>query len=317
MNITSQKPRIIFFSSSDFGLPTLRLLVERGFVPILCITKPNRLIGRQQKEVENIIAQEAFKLSIPVIKPKTLRDQATLDHISQLKPNLGILVSYGKVLPDELLHIPTHGILNIHPSLLPLYRGPSPIQTAILNGDTKTGTTIMLLDQQIDHGPIVCQEEYSIKPNETSSELFTRLGNQGAELLVNCLMDFISGALIPKEQDHSKATFTKIILAEDGHLDSSFTTQEAWNRFRALRDEPGCFIRIINLKNLHIKILECRPDFAMHNLAPGTLYSQGKKLFFSFSDGALQLISLQKAGGKVISANDFINGNQNSITTLP
>ena len=214
--------------------------------------------------------------------------------IEKLKPDLVIVASYGKIIPKEILEIPKYGCLNIHPSLLPRYRGPSPIQTTILNGDKKTGVTIILMDKKIDHGPIIAQQEWEIPNSQptadqpkagkfliskrfTYSELCKKLANLGVKLLVETIPKWINNEIKAKPQNHLKATYTKILKREDGEIDWSKSDREIERKIRAFNPWPGTFTFIKHKnKTLRIKVLEA--DISQDNkLIIKRLQPEGKK----------------------------------------
>lgn len=195
----------------------------------------------------------------------------------ELKPDLVIVASYGKIIPKKILEIPKYGCLNIHPSLLPKYRGPSPIQTTILNGDKKTGVTIILMDEKIDHGPILSQQEQKIPSLKiTYPELSQELAKLGAKLLIQTIPKWIKGEIKPKPQDESKATHTKILKREDGKIDWSKPDREIERQIRAFNPWPGSFTFIKHKnKTLRIKVLEA--NLKDNKLIVKKLQPEGKK----------------------------------------
>ncbi len=265
--------KYIFFGTPDFAAIVLEKLIAAGMPPALVVTNPDKPIGRQKA------------MTSPPVK-RMIKDQGLTTHVIQpekLSPELFrdqdwdffLVVAYGKIIPKEILEIPRLGALNVHPSLLPKYRGPTPIQSAILNGDEKTGVSIMLLDEEVDHGPILAQRElqnYEIRSTKYVS-LSDALANLGANMLVEILPKYVRGEITPVPQDHAKATFTKKFSTEDafvpfedlvsalnGDVEKSARIQRM---IRALNPEPGVWTRttdvqILDLpKNKRVKLLEC------------------------------------------------------------
>ena len=234
----NNKIKIVFLGKGEFGTTILQGLIKNGLNPIIVYD---------------------FK------------------KIKGLKPDLIIVASYGKIIPKEILEIPKYGALNVHPSLLPKYRGPSPIQTAILNGDKETGITIILMDEKIDHGEIISNFEFRILKKFTYQELSRKLAQLGVKLLVETIPKWIKEEIKPKPQDHSKATYTKILKREDGKIDWSKPSPEIEKQIRAFNPWPGTFtfIRHKN-KTLRIKVLEA--DISKDNkLIIKKLQPEGKK----------------------------------------
>jgi len=214
----NNKVKIVFLGAGEFGTIILQGLIENGHKPVLVYD---------------------FK------------------KIEELKPDLVIVASYGKIIPKKILEIPKYGCLNVHPSLLPKYRGPSPIQTTILNGDKKTGVTIILMDEKIDHGKIISNSKFLISKKFTYPELCQKLANLGVKLLIQTIPEWIKGEIKPKPQEESKATYTKILKREDGKIDWSKPGREIERQIRAFNPWPGAFTFIKHKnKTLRIKILE-------------------------------------------------------------
>lgn len=241
--------KIVFFGTSEFAVPALEALNKAGF-EVTVITMPDQPAGRKKIITPPIIKLVAEKLGLKVLQPNTLKDDAFFEEFKSLAPDICVVAAYGKIIPEKYLTTPKH-FLNIHPSLLPKYRGPTPVQTAILNGDIKTGVTIMQVDKDVDHGPIFAQKEYPIEPNQTYTLLHDYLSEEGAELLVEVIKSI--DTLTPKEQAHDQASFTKIFERDDARIDWSKSAQEIYNQIRALNPEPGTWTmwvdKIINIKS--------------------------------------------------------------------
>ena len=241
--------KIVFIGTSEFGAIILDGLIKNNYKPILVITMPDKPAGRKQ-----VLTPSAVKKGAKLLKIRVGYD---LEEIKEIKPDLIITAAYGKIISKKVLEIPKYGALNIHPSLLPKYRGPSPIQTAILNGDKKTGVTIMLMDQEMDHGQIIAQNKYKLRENITYKELEKILANQGAKLLIETLPQWIKGEIKAKEQNHFKASYTKIIKKEDGKIDWKKPVQEIERQIRAFDPWPGTFTFIKKGdKKIRVKILQ-------------------------------------------------------------
>ncbi|MFZ5366589.1 MAG: methionyl-tRNA formyltransferase [Patescibacteria group bacterium] len=211
--------KIIFFGTPEFVIPIPQALLEAGFNLVAVVTNPDRVVGKRQILTPSPTKQWAQKQQIPILTPEKLDSQFLNILISQY-PNidLGVLAAYGKILPPEILRLPKSGCLCIHPSLLPKYRGASPVQAAIINGERETGVSIIKMDEKMDHGPIVSQFKEEIKPDDTAESLYSRLFQAAAEVLVTILPAWVEGRIIPREQDHSQATYTKLLKKEDGFI---------------------------------------------------------------------------------------------------
>lgn len=223
---------IIFFGTEDFSLTALQALVEADFPIAAVVTKPDTPRGRGKIMTEPAVKTYAKKHSIPVWQPNRLTDIA--DDIKRLDRPAGVLVSYGKIIPQAILDLFTPGIINVHPSLLPLYRGPSPIESAIANRDAKTGVTIMKLVYEMDAGPIYFQAPYALDQTETRPELYDTLGQLGANILVTQLHAILDGSLTSEPQDDTRATYCSLLTKADSLLDPMKTTPgDAEARIRA------------------------------------------------------------------------------------
>ncbi len=204
--------KIAFFGTPRLAQIVLEKLVNSSYKPQLVITAPDARVVRGQKNLQSPAKETAIKNSIDVIEPKNFNN-------FDAKFDLAILIAYGKILPRKILEIPKFGFINIHPSLLPKYRGPTPVQTAIFEGEEKTGISIILLDKEVDHGPLLAQKEIAIEEDDNHLSLNEKLATIGAKVLLEILPDYIQGKLKPVPQDHKQATFTKHITKQDGEID--------------------------------------------------------------------------------------------------
>ncbi len=271
------RTKIIFFGTSAFAVPILRALKKETWADVLAVVStPPKPAGRKKEIIPSPVSKDAKNLGLPVYEPEKLKSPEWLETFSKLNPDMAILASYGKILPQSNLDIPKYGFINIHPSLLPRHRGASPIEGAILSGDKKTGVTIMKMDAQMDHGPILAQKELELEEGEKAPELEEKLARMGAELLVKTIPSYLNGEIIPIEQDHEKATFTKLIKREDGYIDLDGNQEEIWRKYRAYYGWPGIWtaIRIKN-KELRIKILDI--ELVGGKLKINKLQPEGKK----------------------------------------
>lgn len=261
-----ENPRIIFIGTPEFGAIILEKLVLANYKPVLVITNPDEPVGRKQVLTPPPVKLIAQKYGIPVIQKLEIKEN----------PDLIIVAAYGKIIPKEILNTAKYGAINVHPSLLPKYRGASPIQTAILNGDKKTGVTIMLMDEKMDHGPILMNKEFGIMNNDSYKTLSEKLANMGAVLLIETIPRYLDREITPKEQEHSKATFTKIIKKDDGLIDWSKKPEDIERQIRAFNPWPGSFTFVEkNGKKLRVKILEA--EVLDNKLVIKKVQPEGKK----------------------------------------
>ncbi len=231
----------VFFGTDDFSVIILDELKKAGFIPALIVTAPDRKKGRGMILTPPLVKVWGESMGIKVLQPENLKNLKS--EILNLKSDLFIVASYGKILPKEILEIPKHGTLNVHPSLLPLFRGPSPLQYQILEGAEEVGVTIMLVDEKIDHGPILAQQELGFKISDLRfKNLRDELGKLGGKLLAETIPDWITGNIDPQEQEDSTATYTKMITKESGLVDIEKETSEMlYRKFRAYNPWPGVY----------------------------------------------------------------------------
>jgi methionyl-tRNA formyltransferase len=235
-----EKLNFVFFGTSEEAVYVLEAFSLKGITPCLIVTVPDRPVGRHQKLTEPLAKKWAKKHDLPVFQPEKI-DSIAIEEIAKKKGELFVVVGYGRILPQALIDIPKHKTLNIHTSLLPLYRGPTPIEGPILAGDRETGITIIVIDKEVDHGPIIVQEKYSLTGNETTPELTGILFTRGGELLADILPDWIDGKVKLIEQDHKQATYTKKLKKEDGLIDLNDNAVKNYNKFRAYVSWPRTF----------------------------------------------------------------------------
>jgi methionyl-tRNA formyltransferase len=235
--MTNTSNRIIFFGTEEFSLTALTGLIEAGYNIAAVVTKPDSRRGRGHQLVAPSVKVVAEKHNIPVWQPEKLKD--ITDNIKALQPVTGVLVSYGKIIPQSTIDLFTPGIVNVHPSLLPKYRGPSPIESAILNGDDKTGVTIMQLSAAMDAGPIYTAKEYALTGRETQPELYHTLATIGTNLLLEVLPRILANDLQPTPQDDTQASYCQLLTKSDGQLDpDELTAAGAERRVRAYLKFP-------------------------------------------------------------------------------
>lgn len=232
---------IVFFGTPDFVLPVAQsLLYTENFKLCAVVTNPERPVGRTQTLTPSPVKEWSIDHNIPVLTPENLDENFKLK-IKNFKSDLGILAAYGKIIPQELIDVFPKGILVIHPSLLPKYRGASPVQAAILNGDKETGVTIIKMDEKMDHGPIISQFTETLKPEDTTGILTKRLFDKASQVLLTILPAYIEDKITPREQDHGKATYCKLLKREDGKIDWSWKPEKIERFIRAMSPWPGAW----------------------------------------------------------------------------
>ena len=287
-------PKIIFFGTEDFSLTALTGLIEAGYDIAAVVTKPDSKKGRGQHLTPPSVKVVATRHNIPVWQPTRLADISA--DIEALQPVVGVLVSYGKIIPQSIIDLFTPGIINVHPSLLPKYRGPSPIESAILHGDSQTGVSIMQLAAAMDAGPVYTAKTYPLTGSETRLELYHSLAIAGTELLLSSLPAIISGTLQPVAQDETQASYCQLLQKNDSLLDCSTTTAIAAERHvRAYLDFPKTKVRF----GEHTLIVT-KAHIAVQAKTPLDIECQ---------DGAfLSIDELIAPSGRLMSAEAFLRG---------
>ncbi len=311
--------KIVFFGSGSFAIPILEQL--NGFHQVLAVvTTPDLPAGRGQELKENPVSVLAKQLGLPVLKPLSVKNNP--EFAAQQK-NLGsdifIVSAYGLILPEDIIHLPKLKTLNTHPSLLPKYRGPSPIQNALKDGLSQTGTSLMVLDSNMDTGPILAQESCVIEPSDNYISLSEKLALISANLLIKTLPDYASGTLSPVPQKDADATYTKIISRDDGRVDWQKSATEIYNMYRAFIPWPGIWTTWDGKK---LKIIDAgvyNPDLRMLSgftdiYGYGTVIKDG--VIACGQNSFLQINKLQLEGKKETDIASFLNGYKNFIGTV-
>lgn len=318
----SNKIRTILIGTPEFAERIFRKLMEVGLSSIeiiAVITAPDKPVGRKQVLTPSLVKKWALEANLSVLEPDKIRKPEWVAKIKKLNPDLIILAAFGQIIPQEILDIPKYKALNIHPSLLPKYRGASPIQSAILNDDTETGVSLMIMDPELDHGPIIAKLKIkNQKLKITYTELSKELADLGAELLIKTLPKWIDGKITPQEQDHSQATFCKIIKKEDGRINWNKSAESIERQIRAFTEWPESYT---DFNGKILKITEA--NFAN----PSTILGASKKIGEVFLDenqnlcvqtgnGVLILKTIQLEGKNPTPVKDFLNGHPKIIGTI-
>jgi len=292
----SKSSRLIFFGTDDFSLPSLKALVEAGFNVAAVVTKPDSARGRSKQLVPPAVKIYAKSHDIPVLQPERVSEITA--QLENLKPNAGILVSYGKILPKRTLNVFSEiGIINIHPSLLPKYRGPAPIEAAILHGDNETGISIMRLTEGMDEGPVFAQALVPLTGGETRIDLAATLADASAQFLIKALPDILENNLKALPQKNSDVSYTSLIKKTDGILDPTTDTAHALERkVRAYLGFPKTRLQI---KNTDVIITSVN---VIESLASGKLVIPCKDNTY------LEVLELIAPSGKTMSGEAFLRG---------
>lgn len=303
--------RIIFMGTPDFSVPTLEKLYSDSEIEIsYVVTKADTKSNRGQKINFSDVKKKAMELGIDVLQPISIKDdREVIEKLKEAKPDFIIVVAYGQILSKEILDIPKYACINGHASLLPKYRGASPIQSAILNGDKVTGTTSMLMDVGLDTGDILLQKEITIDKKETSDSLFEKLSYLTADVILDTIKNFDNINSI--KQDDSLATKSVIIKKEFGKIDfKNETKTEIDRKIRAYTSWPSAFIEIegVQYKIWDTNILDGDIDYTLATKFGEYIYILDNKLYARCKDGFIEILELQKSGKNRMKSKDFING---------
>lgn len=298
--------RIVFLGGSSFSVPSLERLFQDGHEIVGVVCQPDKPNSRGNKVEISPVKVFALEHGIDVYQFKKIRVDG-VETLKKLKPELMVVASYGQILSNEIIEIAPHGIINVHGSLLPKYRGASPIASAIMNGEKTTGVTIMRIALEVDAGNMFESKEVEIKENENCGELSQRLSIVGAELISKVVKEIENGTSVETPQDSSKATFTKMIRKEDGLLDFNQTSNEIVNKIRALNPSPSAFLVRGEEK---IKIHQAVAVQNATKLKNGEIVCASPKegLEIKCEKGAIRILKLQAPGGKILDAKSFLNG---------
>ena len=296
--------RLAFLGTPAFAVPTLERLVERGHQVLAAVTQPDRPKGRGQTLAPPPVKEAALRLGVPVYQPERVKRPESVDYLRSLAPEAMVVVGYGQIIPQSIIDIPPLGILNVHASLLPRYRGAGPIQWAIVNGETVTGVTIMRIDAGLDTGPMLLKAATAIGADETALDLGRRLSVMGADLLIEALDALAAARIVPQPQENAQASYAPMLKKEDGGIDWSRSAAQIHNQVRGMQPWPGAY-SIFRGGALHV--WRARPVEAGAGHPPGTLV-RIKPLLVACGAGALELIEVQMEGRKRMPAADFANG---------
>ncbi len=300
--------RIVFMGTPEFAVPSLDALLRSDEQVVGVVSQPDRPKGRGQQLVEPPVKLVAQRAGIPVLQPLKIRTPEFVQALSSWQPDLIAVAAYGRILHAPILHLPPMGCVNVHGSLLPKYRGAAPVQWAVINGETETGITTMLMDEGMDTGAILLQEKLTIMPDDTAGTLAPRLAELGGRLLVETIAQLKAGTVTPKEQDHDQATLAPLLKKEDGLIDWTIKATSLANRVRGLSPWPGAYTFFgeerWNIWKV-ISTMEATTD------KPGTIVAVNKSsILVATGDGLLDIREVQTANSKRMSVAQFLAGHR-------
>ncbi len=305
--------RIVFMGTSQFAVPTIEHLAASEHELVAVYTQPDKHAGRGRALTQPPVKKAALDRGLAIRQPQSLKDSSVVDSLNQLNPDAIVVAAFGRILPDRILSMPDFGCINIHPSLLPRHRGPSPVQGAILAGDECTGVTIMLMDAGIDSGPVLAQRQVPIDPADTAQSLSAKLALHGAQLLEETLPLWFSRAITPQPQNDKHASYTTPLAKEQGVIDWHLPAVDIWRRVRAYQPWPGCHTR---WRQSALRVLEaaCLPGGQDQ---PGRVIAlEGNGVGVQTGDGILQLLTVQLEGRRKLRAREFVQGQRDFVGTL-
>ncbi len=298
-----------------FAVPVLEALVSAGYEVAAVYSRPDRPSGRGRRTSSTPVKAAAAAMGLLVHQPPSLKSRDLQREMAALAPDVIVVAAYGLFLPRAVLDLARYSCLNVHPSLLPRLRGPSPVSTAIVEGETTTGVTIMQMDEGVDSGPVLAQRQAPIQESETAETLTARLFEMGAGLLVEVLPDWVEGRIQARPQDESRATITKLLTREDGRIDWEMSADQIARRVRGYTPWPGAYT-YWNGKML--KVLDASPDERAVADCPGTVIESaaGDRIDIATGHGMLRVSRLQLEGRRPASARDFLQGNRSIVGAL-
>jgi methionyl-tRNA formyltransferase len=312
--------RIVFFGSPQFALPSLRTLLESGHEVVGVVSQPDRPAGRGHAATPPPVKQLALERGLPVLQPEKVSQPDSVEALRWFEPDVFVIAAYGQILRQRLLDVPKRGILNVHPSLLPRWRGASPVAAAILAGDEVTGVTLMEMVRALDAGPIVARVESPISPHDTTGALEARLAEAGATLLAELLDAWASGQLAATAQDESLVTYAPQLTRADALLDWTLPAVDLWRRVRAFNPWP---VAHTQWRGEELRILEAWPLPQVSGELPGTVLppaplppeADDPQATFAVATGAgaLAIRRLQRPGKRALSGDEFLRGQRGFV----
>ena len=300
--------RVVFLGTPEFAVPTLDALIRSQHEVVGVVSQPDRPRRRGQRVSPSPVKQRALESSIPVLQPVKMKDETLLSALRALNADLGVVAAYGRILTDDILTIPRLGMINVHASLLPRYRGAAPVHRAIINGERETGVTIMRVVLALDAGPMMASTRRAIGSDETSEVVEQDLARLGASLLVTTVDALADGTATETPQNESETTYAHRLTKEEGVIDWTLPAQQLHNRVRGLQPWPHTQT---TLKGHRLIVLRSSAVAEASTASPGTILSAtGDDLRVATGDGALRILELQPEGKRPLTAREFLAGHR-------
>ena len=312
--------RVVFMGTPEFAVPCLEHLMYNHYQVVAVYTQPDQPAGRGRSLVSSPVKGTAVALNLTIVQPVSLKSPETVAQLNSFNPDVIVVAAFGQILPQSVLDIPRYGCLNVHPSLLPRFRGASPVAAAILAGDEFTGVSIMLMDKGLDTGPVLARAQAPISPRDTTGSLTSKLSQVAARLLPDVLLHWSRRELVPQAQNESEATFSNPIPKEEGWIDWHLPAIELWRRVRAFNPWPGCYTL---WRGRRLKIIEAVPLLGEATVEAGQVVAltsameeSAAAFGVSTGEGALGVLRVQLEGKQAISATEFLRGQRQFIGAM-
>jgi len=307
--------RIVYMGTPEFAVPPLEQLVHKQYPIVAVYTQPDKPAGRGRAPAPSPIKVAALGWKLLVVQPASLKEVGAIEQLASFQPEVIVVAAYGQILPQTVLEIPKHGCVNIHPSLLPKYRGASPVASAILAGEEVTGVTFMLLDAGMDTGPILAQEKVAISSQDTTGSLTSKLSQVAAQLLPDVLERWVGGKISPQLQNEAQVTYSRRITKEDGEIDWRLSAVELWRRVRAFQPWPSAYTF---WQGKRLEIIEAVP-LPVAKLKVGqvaALNKEGVVFGISTGKGMLGVVRVQLEGKRAMASDEFLRGQKQLIRAV-
>ncbi|MFQ6122792.1 MAG: methionyl-tRNA formyltransferase [Dehalococcoidales bacterium] len=300
--------RIVFMGTPEFAVPSLEQLILKQYQVVAVYTQPDKPAGRGRSLVAPPVKKAALARKLPVVQPVSLKKAEVVAQLADFHPDVIVVAAFGQILPQSVLDIPSYGCINIHPSLLPRFRGASPVAAAILAGDEFTGVSIMLMDSGLDTGPILAQASVPISPHDTTGSLTDKLSLVAPQLLQEVLLRWVKGEITPQPQNEAEATYSGTITKEEGKIDWHLSAIDIWRRVRAFQPWPGCYTR---WQGKRLEIIEAVPLPGEVTFEVGRVVAvnkEGAAFGVNTGDGILGVLKVQLEGRRAMPAVEFLRG---------
>ncbi len=305
--------RVVFMGTPEFAVPPLEHIILNQYQVVAVYTQPDRASGRGRSLVSSPVKRVAIDRGLPVMQPASFKKAEVVAQLASFQPDVIVVAAFGQILSQSVLDIPAHGCINIHPSLLPKFRGASPVAAAILAGDEFTGVSIMLLDAGLDTGPVLVQAQVPVSAQDTTGSLTAKLSLIAAQLLLEVLPRWARGELTPRPQNDAEANYTSMFSKQDGEIDWQLPAVDIWRRVRAFQPWPGCYTE---WQGKQLKIIEAVPLSGERTLEVGqvvALNKEGAVFGVNTTDGVLGILGVQLEGKRAMSADEFLRGQRQFI----